>query len=142
MIQLRGHHLFCLVGFRGMGYSEEFANNMKKVYHQIQSNPNTPIQIINGPDCLCEKFPDTEKYHCKDKNIFVRDSTILKLLKLQVGQIITWGEIEKKIANFITPSTIHTICSTCPWKEYGVCEEGIQRIKEGKGLVKVKLFQK
>lgn len=137
MIQLRGHHLFCLVGFRGMGYSEQFADYMKKVHQQIRSNPNTPIQIIKGPDCLCEQFPNTKEYHCKNNNIYVRDSTILNLLKLQVGQIITWGEIENRIAEFIKPTTIHTVCSTCSWKEYGVCEEGIQRIREGKGLVEV-----
>lgn len=138
MIQLRGHHLFCLVGFRGMGYSEEYAKNMTKVHQQIRKNPNTIIQIINGPDCLCAKFPESGQYHCENQNIYYRDQNILQLLKLKVGQLVTWKEIENRIKQFAPPSIIHTICETCSWKDYGVCEEGLKNIREGKGLVEGK----
>ena len=28
MYKLRGHHLFCLLGYKGMGYSQEYVDNM------------------------------------------------------------------------------------------------------------------
>lgn len=138
MIQLRGHHLFCLVGYRGMGYSEEYEKNMTRVHQQIRKNPDTPIQIVKGPDCLCDKFPKSKEYHCENKDIDERDSVILQMLNLKVGQIITWREIEHKIKQHVIPSDINIVCKNCSWRSYGVCEEGLHYICEGKGLVEVK----
>lgn len=138
MITLRGHHLFCLAGYRGMGYSEEYAKNMTAIHNRLRENPNTVVHLVNGPDCLCEKYPKDKECHCLNENIYERDAAILSLLNLQVGQTLSWGEIEEKIKQYVKPSIIHTICSTCEWKTYGYCEKGLQRICAGKGLKKVK----
>lgn len=138
MYQLRGHHLFCLLGFKGMGYSKEFAENMKKVHQYLRSNPHTPIQIVEGPDQLCEKYPNDGTYHCKDQNIYERDAQILNKLGLKIGQVLTWNEIEKHIKNHAIPKDIQIYCESCSWRSYGVCEEGIQRILDGQGLREVK----
>lgn len=138
MYQLRGHHLFCLLGFKGMGYSEEFAENMKKVHQHLRSNPNTLIQIIEGPDQLCEKYPNDGTYHCQDKNIYERDKQILNKLGLKVGQVLTWKEIEAQIKKQALPKDIQIYCESCSWRSYGVCEEGIKRILDGHGLREIK----
>lgn len=138
MIPLRGHHLFCLVGYRGIGYSEDYAINMTKVHEQIRQYPKTLIEIVNGPDCLCDKFPKDGDYHCENKNIYDRDSAILQMLHLQIGQIVTWEEIENRLRKYVTPSVIETVCQTCSWKPFGVCEEGMKRICNGESLKEVK----
>ncbi|KAB2334520.1 DUF1284 domain-containing protein [Cytobacillus depressus] len=138
MYKLRGHHLFCLLGYRGMGYSEEYVENMTHLHQNLSNDPETLIQIIKGPDQLCEKYPNSGKYHCQDDHIYERDAAILEKLGLKIGQILQWKNIESHIRKFVVPSDIQIVCETCSWRSYGVCEEGIQEIHEGKGLRKIK----
>ncbi|WP_284036898.1 DUF1284 domain-containing protein [Neobacillus sp. 114] len=138
MYRLRGHHLFCLLGYRGMGYSEEYVKNMTRLHENLRKNPTTLIHLVNGPDHLCEKCPSTGQYHCEDKHIYERDAAILEKMGLKIGQILSWEEIESHIRKFVVPADIQTICETCSWRSYGVCEEGIQEIHDGKGLREVK----
>lgn len=138
MYKLRGHHLFCLLGYRGMGYSAEYIENMTRLHHTLRSNPETIIHLINGPDHLCEKYPNSGKYHCQDTDIYKRDALILEKLHLKVGKKMQWKEIENSIRKHIIPSDLVNACETCSWRSYGVCEEGIQEIHEGKGLREVK----
>lgn len=120
-----------------MGYSQEYVENMTKLHHTLRDNPHTFIELIEGPDQLCEKYPNTGNYHCEENRIYARDSAILKKLKLEIGQILTWEDIESRIKKYIIPSDIKTVCETCTWRSYGVCEEGVQEILEGKGLREV-----
>ncbi|RDI36654.1 DUF1284 domain-containing protein [Falsibacillus pallidus] len=138
MYKLRGHHLFCLLGYRGMGYSKEYVENMTKLHQGLRNRPKTWIQIVKGPDQLCEKYPNDGEYHCQEMNIFERDAAILKKLGLYVGQVIRWEDIESRIRKHVTPSDVQIVCSTCSWKSYGYCEEGIQEMIEGLGLKEVK----
>ena len=138
MIKLRGHHIFCLLGYRGMGYSEEYVKNMTFLHQTLRDNPKQWIQLIKGPDQLCEKYPNSGEYHCQDNNIYDMDATILEKLGLEIGQILKWEEIEAHIKKYVKPSDIQAICKNCSWRSYGVCEEGIQDILEGKGLREVK----
>ncbi len=138
MFKLRGHHLFCLLGYRGMGYSQEYVQNMTHLHQTLRNNPKTFIQLVKGPDQLCEKFPNSGTYHCQDDNIYERDAVILKKMGLEIGQILMWEEIESRIRKFVVPSDIQMVCETCSWRSYGICEEGIQELHEGKGLREVK----
>ncbi|MFG3613788.1 DUF1284 domain-containing protein [Rummeliibacillus stabekisii] len=138
MYKLRGHHLFCLLGYRGMGYSEEYVENMTKLHQTLRKEPSTLIQVVKGPDHLCDKFPESGEYHCQDQDIYKMDQAILNKLGLQYGQSISWSDIEARVKNNVVPLDIGTVCATCSWRSLGVCEEGIQYIHEGKGLVEVK----
>ncbi|WP_301107468.1 DUF1284 domain-containing protein [Sporosarcina sp.] len=137
MIKLRGHHIFCLLGYRGMGYSEEYVENMTKVHTILREQPDTMIQVIQGTDDLCAKFPDDQPYHCEDKGIYVRDSEILKKLGLTYSDVLPWREVERRIRTHVVPEDIAVVCKTCSWRDYGVCEEGIGLVRELKGLREV-----
>lgn len=138
MYKLRGHHLFCLLGYRGMGYSQEYVENMTRLHQALRDNPRTWIQLVKGPDQLCEKYPNSGEYHCEHNEIYERDAVILEKLGFKIGQILYWKDIESNIQKFAISSDIQTVCETCSWRSYGVCEEGIQDILEGKGLREVK----
>ncbi|NWQ42592.1 DUF1284 domain-containing protein [Bacillus sp. EB106-08-02-XG196] len=138
MFKLRGHHLFCLLGYRGMGYSEEYVINMTHLHQTLRNNPKTLIKLVKGPDQLCEKYPNSGKYHCQDASIYERDAAILERMGLKIGQILKWEDIESGIRNFVVPADIQIVCETCSWRSYGVCEEGIQEIHSGKSLREVK----
>lgn len=137
MLQLRGHHLFCLIGFRGMGYSEEYADNMKKVHAQLRQNPHTPFQLIAGADDLCAKFPCDQPYHCDAERVAQQDAVFLQKLQLKIGDILTWQEVEQRVKNSVTPAVIGEVCFDCSWREYGVCEEGVDHVQHNKGLFPV-----
>ncbi|UOF90043.1 DUF1284 domain-containing protein [Fodinisporobacter ferrooxydans] len=134
MFRLRGHHLLCLLGYRGMGYSREYVENMTQLHHTLRTAPETEVLLVAGADDLCEKFPEFQTCHCDDRNIHERDAAVLKRLNLQIGQKMRWEDMLQRIGNNILSKDIGTLCNTCSWRSYGVCEEGIKDIKAGKGL--------
>ncbi|MBB6447643.1 hypothetical protein HNR53_004331 [Bacillus benzoevorans] len=121
-----------------MGYSQEFAENMTLLHQSLRDNPKQWIQLVSGPDQLCEKYPNSGEYHCQDNSIYEMDAAILEKLGLKIGQFLKWEEIETHIKKNVIPSDIQTVCKNCSWRSYGVCEEGIQEVLEGKGLRKIK----
>ncbi len=77
-IRLRGHHLLCLLGYRGMGYSEQFTANMTEVYNTLRQNPDTYIKLVEGPDEICSHYPKDKSGHCEEDTVNTRDLAILK----------------------------------------------------------------
>lgn len=134
MIRLRGHHVLCLLGYRGMGYSTEYVANMTRVHQKLRTAPTTEVLLVAGPDDLCAKFPESQTYHCEDTNIHERDAAILRQLHLSRGQVLPWEEVENRIREYAMSTDVARLCSTCSWRSYGVCEEGIVEMKTGKGL--------
>lgn len=55
-MKLRAHHLICLLGFRGLGYSPEFVENMARIADQLRSFPHTVIEIVRRPDDICSPW--------------------------------------------------------------------------------------
>lgn len=137
-VALRGHHLICMLGYRGMGYSDAYVDNMTQVYRNLLANPTTECRIVNGPDQLCACFPADGDYHCENRNVAERDALILQRLGLKEGQIITWAEILSRVAAFLQPDDLLHICSTCPWLPYGVCQDGVRKIVAGEKLPNVR----
>lgn len=133
-IQLRGHHLLCLLGFRGMGYSPDFTINMKNVYEQLRQQPYTPITLVRGVDDLCKCYPSDKPNHCDTNSVHERDQVILDRLGLTTGTTLPWESILLLLKQHMAPTEIPILCSTCPWQPYGVCEEGLARISAGAGL--------
>lgn len=139
MIRLRGHHLLCLLGFQGMGYSPEFVAHMTDVHQHLRNSPDTEILLVAGPDDLCERFPDDQPNHCKDANIDERDRSVLQKIGVQAGDKVTWRDLQQRIKGRLEPRDIPNLCSTCPWRSYGVCEEGVANANAGRNLRHVPL---
>ncbi|MZQ83973.1 DUF1284 domain-containing protein [Paenibacillus sp. 5J-6] len=133
-IGLRGHHLLCLLGYRGMGYSKEFCENMTSVYETLRKKPATIIRVVLGPDDLCAVYPTDEVPHCENRTVYDRDAEIVTKLGLQVGMELSWADICAKVAGYVKPEDIGNLCATCRWEPYGVCAEGVRLIGEGSEL--------
>lgn len=138
MYQLRGHHIFCMVGYQGAGYSDEYAANMTAIHDTLQQQPQKLIQLISGPDMLCAKFPCYQENHCHEKRIYVQDAAILHFLGLQVGQIVSWATIEQRLKIYAKSDSIQTLCNHCAWRKFGYCEQGFNHLLAGHGLQHVK----
>ncbi|AZN42157.1 DUF1284 domain-containing protein [Paenibacillus albus] len=130
-IRLRGHHLLCLLGFRGMGYSAKFSANMRLVYNELREQPQTLITIIGGPDDLCACFPKDAEQHCENRSVYEHDKRILDKLDFSAGMTLPWQDVIHRVRVNMQPEDINTLCYTCEWRTYGVCEAGVRTIKQG-----------
>jgi uncharacterized protein len=133
-IELRGHHLLCLLGFRGMGYSPEFTSNMAAVYEALRTDPSTIVRIVQGVDHLCACYPTDKPYHCDSASVQSKDDQVLKQLGLQPGDQTCWSDIINRVRAHIAPEDLHKLCASCPWLKYGVCEAGVSHIRGGGSL--------
>ncbi|RAP78036.1 DUF1284 domain-containing protein [Paenibacillus montanisoli] len=133
-IRLRGHHLLCLLGYRGMGYSAGFTANMTRVYNELRERPETPIEIVKGPDALCACFPADVEPHCRNDSVAKHDERILQKLGYGYGMVLPWSEVIARVRDNVVPEDINTLCYTCQWRSYGVCEAGVRLIKQGERL--------
>lgn len=133
-IQLRGHHLFCLLGYRGKGYSEGFCANMTEIYETLRMKPETMIEIVSGLDAICAAFPSDQPSHCHNRTVYHKDQEILERVLMKIGESASWAEICEAVARNVMPEDINQICSDCIWHPLGVCQEGIAHIRRSREL--------
>lgn len=135
-VQLRGHHLLCLLGYRGKGYSEEFCANMTDVYEALRTGPETTVTIVSGPDKLCGACPE-QHYHCRNESVDRRDAAVLRRAGIVPGAAMRWSDIRAQIAERVAPEDLAVLCAGCQWLALGFCEEGVDLIRRGQPLPEV-----
>lgn len=128
-MKLRGHHLLCVLGYRGRGYSKEFCENMTFIYETLRVKPDTLIEIIKGSDDICKHCP--KKHHLQCENVYEMDSSILNKIGLCPEMKLSWSEICKQIKAKLIPEDISNLCRTCQWRSLGLCEEGVRLVNNG-----------
>ncbi|MDI6841061.1 MAG: DUF1284 domain-containing protein [bacterium] len=131
MIRIRGHHLLCIQGFQGYGYSPKFVANMNKIVRSINSTPELLIEVTDDCDDICIPCPHNVNNICsKDadsaKNVrdmdlsrpFTkeRDLQTLSLLSLKPGDKIKAKDINNLVNRIPNKIDIISICSKCEWK--------------------------
>lgn len=132
-IRLRGHHLLCLLGYRGMGYSADFCTNMTAIYETLRTKPDSVVELVTGPDDICRAYPPDELNHCSG-TVHQLDDAVLAKLGFKPGERLSWREVCDRISQKVVPADIGHLCASCPWQSYGVCQEGVQYIAEGMPL--------
>lgn len=116
---LRGHHLLCLKGFQGYGYSKEFTENMTEINKQRKSK-NTRVTLTNSPDDICKACPNLDNNLCENQeqnNKIIRmDNEILK--KLDSTKEHNACELFDKIDSiFNSKESVSKICFECMWHD-------------------------
>lgn len=116
---LRGHHLLCLKGFQGYGYSEEFTKNMTEV-NKLRKSENTKVTLTNTPDDICRACPNLKDNMCQDEKqnnrIVHMDNEVLK--KLDTSKEYNAIELFDKIDSiFNSKESVREICFECMWHE-------------------------
>lgn len=116
---LRGHHLLCLKGFQGYGYSEEFTQNMTEV-NKLRKSENTKVTLTNTPDDICRACPNLKDNLCQDEKqnnrIVQMDNEVLK--KLDTSKEYDAIELFDKIDSiFNSKESVREICFECMWHE-------------------------
>jgi len=135
-LEIRSHHLLCILGFRGLGYSEEFVSNMGKVVERLRSNHSFPITLVVGCDAICASCPHNKEGECleradSDAGVTVLDSKLLDRLGFEAGTQILAGEAWERVKERLAPGDLAEICGDCEWLGLGYCAEGLKRLRTG-----------
>jgi len=131
MLRLRGHHLLCLHGFRGLGYSPEFVSCMWLVRDKALSSPNVEVEVTISPDDICSACPHLTSDGCarngqeSETRTGGKDSAVLQRLSLSPGDKLPSGELFALVAEKFAGG-IEDVCSSCRWFPLGWCAEGIR----------------
>ena len=117
-IKLRGHHLLCLLGFQGYGYSEDFVSNMTHINEKRKSK-DCIITLINEADDICSSCPNLKDNFCeneKQNEIIVKmDDEILSHFnsKKEYNSVELFKEVSLK---FNTLKSVENVCNNCKWE--------------------------
>ena len=117
-IKLRGHHLLCLLGFQGYGYSEDFVFNMTQINEKRKSK-DCIITLTNEADDICSSCPNLKDNICeneKQNEIIVKmDNEILSHFdsKRKYNSLELFKEASLK---FNTLKSVENVCNNCKWE--------------------------
>ena len=130
-LEIRAHHLLCLLGFRGLGYSQEFVEKMGKVAEELRLNPTFPITILAECDVICEPCPHNKGNKCRKKRnsesrVKKKDLEVLRRLGFEVGERMPVAKAWVRIREKVTAKDLTEICRRCEWLELGSCAEGLE----------------
>jgi len=119
-MKIRAHHLLCIQGFQGYGYSKSFIGNMKDVIEMI--NANSKITIIDKCDVICSLCPYNIGNKCQKEgsslNIKRIDQFVLNILELNVNsRVESSSAISLVNLRFSKLSEIEEVCINCEWRE-------------------------
>jgi len=131
-LTIRGHHLLCILGFRGKGYSEKFVANMERIVEQYQGNPKLKIEVVDYCDDICRACPHLAGKICRQSEgsadrLEAMDRDILDRLGLASGQLVTVEKIVERLKDRIKAHHLTEICRDCRWLSLGYCHEGLKR---------------
>ncbi|CAM4053850.1 DUF1284 domain-containing protein [Mesobacillus zeae] len=140
---LRGHHLLCVHGFRGMGYSPGFVRRMAEIVADIRDeSKDFYIKTVEAFDDACMACPHQGMEECEagegsNEHVLEMDGRVLRHLGLQHGKSYLKSELILLTAEKVIPDDLDTLCANCSWLSYGVCKKGIAdlRKKHSKGGV-------
>ncbi|SNX54252.1 DUF1284 domain-containing protein [Thermoanaerobacterium sp. RBIITD] len=130
---IRGHHLLCILGFRGYGYDEYFVNNMNNIIKKLNNEQDMLIKLVDSVDNICEKCPNNIDGKCKNEHhqgsIKEMDDSVLNILEIKPNTLMKYDDVLDKIKLLMTEEAMDDICCNCTWKGYGCCIEGLKNLR-------------
>ncbi|HEX5235821.1 MAG TPA: DUF1284 domain-containing protein [Silvibacterium sp.] len=126
-IRIRPHHLLCMLTFVGRGYSPQFVSNLERIARRIASG-NETVQIILGPDDVCEPLLADSECHCRGASVSERDRLAIEALSDLLAQPVCENETLRLDSTTLTrlraafaAGTIRKACEGCQWVP--LCDE-------------------
>ncbi len=133
VLNVRAHHLLCLLGFRGNGYSQEFVLNMGRVA-SATFLMGAQLQIVDSCDTICSACPHRRDNECgkkKDSPQIVKrhDTEVASKLGVKIGTELVWREVRTLIRQNITPEDLGKVCRNCEWLKFGYCVDALKQLQ-------------
>ncbi|MHB1361336.1 MAG: DUF1284 domain-containing protein [Thermoleophilia bacterium] len=129
-IRLRAHHLLCIHGFRGQGYSPLFVANMARLVERLGTSPETPVQLVTGADDICSSCPHMSNGICgrPDQRVENLDRRVEARLGLGEGHTGSWSSLLETIRDKIDPFQLDEVCADCRWLDLDYCTNGLAEL--------------
>lgn len=121
-LKIRAHHLCCIQGFQGFGYSPAFVANMRAVISDLEALPSRPLKLVTNCDAICISCPSKRECAVQESPLSRRikqmDIVVLDKLGLEDGAVLRADEAFKLINLKINShSDIEDVCGTCKWRQ-------------------------
>lgn len=131
-IRLRAHHLLCIHGFRGQGYSPLFVANMARLVDRLGASPETPVRIVSGADDVCSACPHMSDGICNrpDQSVDEIDQRVRAALGFDEDHTGSWSSILDTIRDRIDPFRLEDVCSGCRWLDLDYCTTGLTELAD------------
>jgi hypothetical protein len=137
-LRIRGHHLLCILGFRGLGYSDAFVTQMGRIVRRVRREPRSRLVLLDSADSICAACPHLSAGGlCRNRKasarIRAKDRAILRRLGLKPGTSLCASSAYERVRRKITPALLTgKLCVRCRWRGLGYCAEGPERLlREG-----------
>lgn len=133
---MRGHHLLCVHGFQGMGYSPEFVEKMKAIVTDIRNDSlDFPIRVVADFDEACGSCPHRgiercEASHDSHEHVLSMDNKTIQHLGIEKNQLYLKSELVALTAKKVSANDLDYLCAGCTWLAHGVCKDGIEKLQK------------
>ncbi|MFG1495597.1 DUF1284 domain-containing protein [Saccharospirillum sp. HFRX-1] len=124
-IELRGHHLLCMLTHKGLGYSDEFCRNYDAIIARL--NQGEAIELIRGPDQICQPLlcvAEGNCAHCHHARIHRRDALAMRAVSetlgiaVEVGQQLALDQTAiAALRQAFAQGQLRSGCFDCEWHE-------------------------
>jgi len=136
-LEIRAHHLLCMFGFRGLGYSRAFVDNMRAIVDSFFSESGAEVGLLTRCDAICAACPHLRHGECAaeegaDLAVRTRDEKVLAMLGLAAGDRLDSPSLARLVADKVQPSDLPVICAGCQWLQAGYCQEGLSNFQRGR----------
>lgn len=133
-LKIRGHHLLCVFGFRGLGYSPQFVENMTALVRSFFAEEPAEVEIVAGCDDICRACPHVHDGECgmsEDAGPVVRDRdrAVLDRLGLAPGMGHSNDSLRCLVAGGVQGADLEELCAGCEWFPLGYCGRGLAEFK-------------
>ncbi|MDI9437252.1 MAG: DUF1284 domain-containing protein [Euryarchaeota archaeon] len=120
-IKIRAHHLLCIQGYQGHGYSQDFEENMGRMVEKFRINPTLPVMVVCETDAICEYCPHQSAGRCTNttlnhEQISKMDFLVLEKLNLVSGATIGINKLIS-LTKKLNKTDVVEICDGCSWRE-------------------------
>ena len=119
--RLRPHHLLCMLTFASKGYTPAFVKNFEEVVRRL-ATANETVEIVEGPDDVCDPLLGEPDSHCHNANIAVRDrhasEALSDLLRRPIQtkeQVLLDQETLDIMREAFAVGSIRRACVGCQW---------------------------
>lgn len=124
-IRLRAHHLLCMHGFRGKGYSDLFVRRLREIIDRLNDNPDQIIEIIHGVDDICLSCPHVKPDGLCDHEtkVSVYDKKVQDFFNIHEGCTI-FSKLRERVDDHVNAKALNSICPDCQWLD--LCLESLK----------------
>jgi LmbE family N-acetylglucosaminyl deacetylase len=141
-IRLMGHHHLCAGAFEELFESPLFRAGYPELVTRLQPSPEVLVESIYGYDLFCYlcSYWSEEEGRCVTgwQNKVTKDAAVLSHLGLRTGQVTKLEDLQRRLAERVTPADLERFCGPGEWKcefyLHGICQQGYARLRERFGI--------